>query len=219
MIETVAKALGPFVNEVAFVGGATASFYVDLASAVELRPTDDVDCVIDVVSKSEYFELEQRLREMGFVNDRSLICRWQISGVKFDLMPTNSEILGFENKWYQAGLDNKVEQILPSENKIFIFTLPYFLASKLEALNSRGGDDWRVAHDLEDILLVIDGSVNLVEEITSSKAEVKKYLSTQATELLSLRNINDLLNAHLSHEGASRIERAKKLLEDMAGLD
>lgn len=47
MIEIVAQALGSFVDEVAFVGGAAASFYID-PNSVELRPTDDVDCVIEI---------------------------------------------------------------------------------------------------------------------------------------------------------------------------
>lgn len=67
-IKAVSNALGPLKNEVVFVGGATVSLYAD-RRAIEVRPTDDVDIVVEIATRHEYAELEELLRKMGFKND------------------------------------------------------------------------------------------------------------------------------------------------------
>ena len=48
MIETVAAGLGPLRDEAVFVGGASTCLHIDDPAAESVRPTDDVDCVIEV---------------------------------------------------------------------------------------------------------------------------------------------------------------------------
>jgi hypothetical protein len=43
-------------------------------------------------------------------------------------------------------------------------TAPYFLATKLEAFQSRGKGDVFASHDLEDVIAVIDGRPAITEE-------------------------------------------------------
>jgi len=64
-IKAVSNALGPLKNDVVFVGGATVSLYAD-RRAIEIRPTDDVDIVVEIATRVEYAELEEQLRKMGF---------------------------------------------------------------------------------------------------------------------------------------------------------
>lgn len=53
----------------------------------------------------------------------------------------------------------------------------YYLASKFEALNSRGGTDYRGAKDFEDIIYVVNSCLNLKEEIDKADdQEVKNFL-------------------------------------------
>ena len=40
MLETVARALGSFTQEVVFVGGATVSLYLQNPASPEVRPTE-----------------------------------------------------------------------------------------------------------------------------------------------------------------------------------
>jgi len=42
---------------------------------------------------------------------------------------------------------------------------PLFIATKLEAFRGRGGGDVVTSHDLEDIVMVIDGRPELVEAL------------------------------------------------------
>jgi hypothetical protein len=64
---------------VAFVGGAIAELYADDPAASEIRPTKDVDCVIELSSRMEHLRLEENLRTKKFAHDTTKgasICRW-----------------------------------------------------------------------------------------------------------------------------------------------
>ncbi|GAB2610263.1 hypothetical protein [Belliella aquatica] len=52
-IKAVAQALQELSENVVFVGGATVSLYTDRNSE-EVRPTDDVDILVELVSYKEY---------------------------------------------------------------------------------------------------------------------------------------------------------------------
>ncbi len=52
-IKIVYDALEEIAAEVVFVGGATVSLYAD-RPAVEVRPTDDVDIMVEVAGYGEY---------------------------------------------------------------------------------------------------------------------------------------------------------------------
>ncbi len=46
---------------------------------------------------------------------------------------------------------------------IIQFPVPFYLASKLEALHSRGGEDCRGAKDFEDIVYVLNYCPDLIQ--------------------------------------------------------
>lgn len=103
MLESAAAALGPLVDgDVVFVGGATIALWNTDQATSDFRPTDDVDVIVEVASRSEYYRFEDRLRELGFVNDQGrVICRFRhpAEDLILDVMPTEATILGFENQW------------------------------------------------------------------------------------------------------------------------
>ena len=68
-LRTVAAALGPLRGEVLFVGGAVAGLLITDSAAMSVRPTDDVDCVVEVASTVAYHAFERRLRAQGFNPD------------------------------------------------------------------------------------------------------------------------------------------------------
>ena len=155
MLQIVAKGLGELIDEFVFVGGSVTELYANDPASSDIRPTLDVDCVIELSSRMEHARLEERLRNKKFVNDTSKgapICRWIYSGIKVDVMPTEENILGFKNQWYSGGADNKIPRILPDGTKIYVFPLEYYIASKLEAHHDRGGNDLRQSRDFEDII-------------------------------------------------------------------
>jgi hypothetical protein len=46
MLETAARVLSQVPVTIVFTGGATISLYLDEVAAPDIRPTDDVDCVV-----------------------------------------------------------------------------------------------------------------------------------------------------------------------------
>jgi hypothetical protein len=77
LLEVAAAHLGALVSEVVFVGGATIELWITDEAAPEVRPTVDVDVVVDVATRSQLARFEQRLRAIGFREDQSsgVICR------------------------------------------------------------------------------------------------------------------------------------------------
>jgi hypothetical protein len=102
-IKVVCQALSGLEQDFVFVGGAVVSLYAtnpELAS--EVRPTMDVDVLLELISYYGYAELDERLRGFGFVNDTDsdVICTYIIRGVIVDVMPTDPAAIGFSNRWY-----------------------------------------------------------------------------------------------------------------------
>jgi hypothetical protein len=177
-IETVAMGFVDLLPNIVFVGGAVVPFYVDNPAVISFRPTEDVDCIVEVSTWVEHSRLEEKLRILGFRNDTSQgapICRWFYKGVKVDVMPVDAKILGFSNIWYKEGMANAVAENLPNGSEIRIFSLPYFIAAKIEAFVGRGGTDYRTSHDLEDVITILDGR-NDLSELFKAPAMVRGYL-------------------------------------------
>src|SRR5438874_464983 len=113
MIETIAKGLGDLKERMVFVGGATVSLYLKDKATREIRPTDDVDCVIELGRREEFYKLERELEKRGFrhaTGPQDPICRWTYSGIKADIMPSDTSVLGFSNRWYKEGIKKAIKQ-------------------------------------------------------------------------------------------------------------
>ena len=63
-IAAIARALGEDRTRVVFVGGTVTALY-PLDGGADVRPTVDVDCVIDVTTTAEYYDFVDRLRARG----------------------------------------------------------------------------------------------------------------------------------------------------------
>ena len=107
-LRQVAEALGDLREQVVFVGGAVAGLLVTDPLADSVRATRDVDAVVNA-SRALFHRIEEAVAEHGFVRDASsdVICRWvhRESGVLFDLMPVQPEVLGFSNRWYPYAVE------------------------------------------------------------------------------------------------------------------
>jgi hypothetical protein len=213
----IAKALEELNKEVAFVGGAVVSFYAD-SKISEIRPTDDIDCVITgVFNRLEYNSLEEKLRQKGFLNDieSGIICRWLFKNIVVDIMPCDESILGFSNKWYSIGFDSIIEFEISDTLKINLFSAPIFLVCKLEALKNRGGKDLRGQKDFEDIVFLLSNRVNLLDEIRDClNTEVKDFIRNSFKELIENENIDEFIECALPRKEveSENITRIKDLM-------
>lgn len=118
MLEQAIEYLRDLLTEVVFVGGATVELWITDAAAPEFRPTTDVDVIVEVTTRAEYYRFEERIRSVGFENDAAsrVICRFRHheSGLVLDVMPTEASILGFENRWQKEAFAHAVETSLPT---------------------------------------------------------------------------------------------------------
>ena len=211
-IKAVNNALGELRDKVVFVGGATVSLYADSESE-EIRPTEDIDIVVEIWARKDYIEIDEKLRKLGFINDQEseIICRYKIDGLVVDVMPTQSDILGFTNKWYQPGFEHSISYNLP-ESEIKIFSPPYFLASKLEAFIGRGNHDGRTSKDFEDIVFVLQNRLSIWSELLDANTEVVEYLKHTFANLMSSPNFEEWVDCHA---GFGNISATYYIMEEL----
>jgi hypothetical protein len=202
MLQTVASGLGELKNEMVFVGGSVAELYVDNAAASDIRPTLDVDCVIELSSRTAHARLEEALRAKKFANDTTQgapICRWVYQDILVDVMPTDPAVLGFTNIWYEDGVTNKITKTLPDGQQIFVFPVEYYVAAKFEAHKSRGGNDLRQSHDFEDIIYILDNCPDIPGNIQNANEYVKEYLKQECQTLLFNENLTEGIETALPY--------------------
>ncbi|MCJ7542598.1 MAG: hypothetical protein MUO88_23360 [Desulfobacterales bacterium] len=63
MIKQVAERLGPLMPKVVFLGGSATGFHITDKAEPEIRPTKDVDIIVEVASRAEYHQLEKTLNK------------------------------------------------------------------------------------------------------------------------------------------------------------
>jgi hypothetical protein len=205
----VARGLGELREEVVFVGGIVGGLLVTDPGADEARPTLDVDLVVEVTSKVEYYEgVRGRLLSRGFREDtreRAPLCRWIFDGEDVDVMPTAPSVLGFSNRWYMHAIRTAQRLTLADDTgplAIRVISAPAFLATKLEAFASRGGGD--LTHpDIEDVVYLIDGRKELVREVESDLEELRAFVAESMKALLSA-GLDERVSMHLRGDFASQ---------------
>lgn len=219
MLEIVADGLNDLHRQVVFVGGATVALYVDDPAVSTPRPTDDVDCTVEIASRTDYYQLEKEVRQLGFRNQAGAgpICRWTYSGITVDIIPSDGSVLGFKNTWYPPGIKHAEKITLPSKREIAAFTLPYFVASKFEAYRDRGNNDPRTSSDFEDIVFVLDGCLTAKEKLSAAPDDVRKFLAAEYKKLSASPSFAEGITAHLGTE-RNRAARSARIVEILASV-
>lgn len=130
------------------------------------------------------------------------------------------DILGFSNRWYPLALDTAERIVLPSGIVIRLVSAPVFLGTKLEAFSHRGQNDYLFSHDLGDVISVIDGRVELVEECRVQDESLKDYLRERFRSLMATTSFREALPGHLPGDAASQarlpdLEQTLRLLAEL----
>ena len=191
-------------------------------SDAQVRKTDDVDTIVDSASYTEFTALGARLRELGFresIREGAPICRWESGDLVLDVMPIDPKVLGFGNRWYQAAFQNAAAMRV-GKYEIRTITAPYFLATKLDAYRNRGKNDFQSSSDLEDVVSILDGRPEVIEEVALADPELRKYLGDEFRKLISNRQFVESLPGFLLPDEASQgrigliLKRMKQLIDD-----
>jgi predicted nucleotidyltransferase len=206
------------------LGGELREQLVTDPAMPAIRPTEDVDLVAEVTVLSAYHTIESALTARGFVQDMSRdapICRWRIGAVAVDVMPTVETVLGFSNRWYLLATDTAQRIALHSGVAIRLIRAPEFVATKLEAFSGRGNNDYLFSHDLGDLIAVVDGRAELLDECNVSNAALKSYLRDRFTRLTAAPAFMEALAGHLPGDAASqaRLPDLENKLRALAQLE
>ena len=220
MLMLAVDMLGDLVDEMVLVGGCATGLFINDPTAAPIRVTRDVDAIVEVSSLIDYYKLSEKLHTRGFKEDTSEdapICRWVNKEIILDVMPSKKEILGFGNDFYTEVIGHAKEITLPNKKIIRSVSAPYFLITKLIAFDDRGANDYRASHDLEDIISVIDGCTNLIDEIKECPEMIRNELGKRFTHLLQQTAFVDSLSGHLLADSQNQI-RLDKLLERIRSI-
>lgn len=184
MLLRAAKSLQPLLDRCVFVGGSVVGLVIDGPAR---RATKDVDLVAAACTVVDYeHDVARTMRDEGWSEDSSEsapLCRWvhPEAGIA-DVMSPDPAVFGFSNRWFAGTLRTAVWVDLEPGLRIRVATLPYFLATKVEAFASRGKDDWMASHDLEDLLTVASMRGDCVDAVAAADRDVRAFLiSTFAT--------------------------------------
>lgn len=208
MLMRVARQLGPLLDRFVFLGGVVAELLITERGAPGARHTKDVDVVVDVMNRGEYSEsLREQLIELGLSEDTrpgAPIYRWRFDDMIIDIMPTRGEILGFSSQWYPLAFESARPHVLPDGTTIRLVTPACFLATKLAAFGDRGRRDPMASHDLEDVISVIDGRGEIVDDLAAASADVRAYVASQLTDLVNRRNATEIIAGQLMSDSTSQ---------------
>jgi predicted nucleotidyltransferase len=188
LLVRMAEALGELRERLVFVGGCATALLMTDTAAAPVRATQDVDAIVAVATLPEYQRLGEALKVRGFrqtAAEGEPPYRWSVGGMKLDVMPAEEKVLGFSNRWYALALHTAVPFPLPAGPSIRLITPACFLATKLEAFESRGHGDYLESHDLEDVLSLVDGRPQLVAECAGAEPELRRYVAGVFERLLA----------------------------------
>lgn len=227
VLVAVARQLSPLLDDIAFVGGQVAELLVTDPAAIRIRPTQDVDVIVSAASKWEYRKVEEHLFRLGFTNDTSEdapLCRFRTKeGHRVDVMSQNEAVLGFSNMWYSVALEQATDYRLEAGLVIRIPPEPVFLASKWAAFLNRGDGDYLGSHDMEDIISVVAGRPELLDEMSSQSRDLREWIASRSQEFLAHQDSDYALSgalpdAHLIPDlitdVRSRFQNLSKLSDD-----
>lgn len=219
-LQAIAEAMQELNARLVYVGGAMAGGYATDPIATAPRTTTDVDCVVDSHSYSEHAAFEELLRAKHFKNDMDseppVICRWVYNGEKVDVMSMNEQSMTFGNRWYRVGFEHRESYALPSGQLIYRLPVTYYIATKIEALYSRGGGDWRGAKDFEDIIYVLNYCTEFVERFHSEGEPVKSFVAEQFADMLRRPNITEEIECAITPEEIERTDFILDILKTCA---
>lgn len=216
LLEAVADALHPLLDELVLVGGCVIGLLTTDAVQQAIRTTEDVDLITEITTYSNYVQLSQRLNELGFI-EGNITCRWFKGSLQIDIMPKDERILGFTNVWYDLATRRSAEHTLRNGRKIRHATAPLFIATKLVSFQQRGRNNFQ-HHDMEDIVTIINSRQELAEEIKESPQELQDFIRDEFDLLLSNTEFTNTLPGHIRPQPPQRTEVIIERMRKIAGI-
>lgn len=212
LLVAIAQAMGSLCDQVVFVGGCATGLLVDDAGLMDVRPTEDVDAIVEVASLAGYHRLADQLMQRGFkqtMADNTPPFRWYWNRMQLDLVPLDEKVLGFANPWYRVGFEAALVAEVVQGLKLRHLSAPHFLATKFEAFKDRGQNDVYLSHDLEDIMTVVEGRSTVAPEVGAAVADLRSHVGRSVAALLDMSAFHNALPGLLSDPEREQTVKAR----------
>jgi predicted nucleotidyltransferase len=199
-------------DEVLFIGGATLGFFVESIFHDAIRVTKDIDVVVEIATLKQHRVLQERLRNLGFVEQFDHMTRWKRGDLIVDVLPLKlPEYLSPKPFLIEIfGRGNRVH--LPNDRQIRVPDLAEFLALKFQAHAERGNGDW-IAKDIEDIVTVVDGAAEPFHISVDLSQEMKTFLRESIAYLRADPGFQNVMPGLLPTRSNARVGRFNQRLE------
>ncbi len=93
---------------------------------------------------------------------------------------------------------------MPSGKSIKVVTPPYFVGTKIDAYLGRGGSDFIMSHDIEDIVTVLDGRPELPKEIRDAPKKLRQFIQHHLSEFVQSDEFRDAVTGYLPTDQISQ---------------
>jgi hypothetical protein len=207
-IRQVARALGPWADEVALFGAGAPACY-DLGT-VDVRPTEDVDLLVPG-GYSRWQTICEQLRSDGFREMPDVNVHRMAKG------ELQVDVVRVEQPLDEEALETR---IAADGTNLRVIRPIYFLALKFDAYRDPRREDSRDAiasKDLDDIITVIRGLPGLIDEVAQSGEAVHRSVRRDLIQLAERPDALDVLRAHIEPDEASQ-RQAEPLLQRLLAL-
>lgn len=114
-----------------------------------------------------------------------------------DVMPTSQDVLGFSNQWYDVALESATGRELEGDISIPVVAGPPFVGAKIEAFQNRGEEDYYASSDLEDIVTILNGRPEIVDEVNRTSDRLHTYVARTFKRWLEHVGFKNALPGHL----------------------
>ena len=196
LVDRMCAHIAPLLDDVVLVGGCTVGLLITDSLQMNIRVTDDVDLATEIMTLPNYYVFGERLRALGFSEDAEITCRWRKDELQLDVMPMSDNVLGFTNSWYPHAFKTAISIALPNGGNLRHINAPTFIATKIEAFLHRSHGDFS-HHDMEDIITLVNGRIELADEIKASDPELKDYVQEELETFFGMSAFSDMIPGHL----------------------
>lgn len=181
-----------------FTGGGIVCLLITDPAAPPPSRTKDIDIVLEIASYTEFIGIENPLRRAGFtqpgVDGDPAFVAWRWKGVRVDFLPHKpNELMTRTNRWFPYLIEAAERVEILGGKFAWCASAPCFLATKFEAFHSRGKGDFMSSKDIEDIIAVVDGRPELIDELRHSAHDIRGFVSQCCGELLGNSHFMDCL--------------------------
>lgn len=191
-----------------FTGGAVVGMLITDPAAPPPSRTKDIDVVLEIAGYSEFAAMEHSLRQAGFKQnwlDNVPIVAWHWRGIRVDFLPHKPMEMMKSNRWFPYLVDEAQRiEVLPGKFA-WCSSAPCFIATKLEAFFSRGRGDYLTSKDMEDILAVVDGREELMDEVRITSPDVRGFIASAFRELMEATRFMECIPQIVSEEAREMI--------------